>query len=79
MAPEVRGEVAPEVRGEVAPAAEPAGDIDMADYSHTAFWAWARGQGYLEKADVERAIGRPMKGLIPRQVRELLIEAGATR
>ncbi|CAA9553051.1 MAG: Phage protein [uncultured Thermomicrobiales bacterium] len=60
------------------PANDSPSDIDMADYSHTAFWKWAREQGFLEKADVERKIGRAMKGLTPREVRELLIQAGAT-
>jgi len=87
-APEVAGTTGPGARpapasgaggGEGVKAAEPSGDVDMADYSHTAFWKWAREQGFLEKADVERKIGRPMKGLMPREVRELLIEAGASR
>lgn len=50
---------------------------DMADYSHAAFWDWARPRGYQTREDVERTIGRSMKGLTPKEVRRLLREHGA--
>lgn len=53
------------------------GEPDMADYSHAAFWEWARPRGYQTREDVERTIGRSMKGLTPKEVRRLLREHGA--
>jgi hypothetical protein len=50
---------------------------DMADYSHAAFWDWARPRGYETREDVERTIGRSMKGLTPKEVHRLLRERGA--
>ncbi|MCC6705501.1 MAG: hypothetical protein IT334_11530 [Thermomicrobiales bacterium] len=47
-------------------------DLDMEDVSWTAFWKWARAQGYDSGEAVARAIGRPIQGLSPREVRDLL-------
>ena len=53
---------------------EPVGedDLEMEDVSWTAFWKWARAQGYDSGEAVARAIGRPIQGLSPREVRDLL-------
>ncbi len=59
--------------GETDPEPEP----EMADYSHSAFWDWARPRGYQTRDDVERAIGRSMKGQTPKEVRRMLIDIGA--
>lgn len=48
------------------------GDLEMEDVSWTAFWKWARAQGYDSGEAVARAIGRPIQGLSPREVRDLL-------
>lgn len=47
-------------------------DLEMEDVSWTAFWKWARAQGYDSGEAVARAIGRPIQGLSPREVRDLL-------
>jgi len=44
----------------------------LADYSWTAFWEWARGQGYESKDELERVIERSMTGMNPAEIRELL-------
>jgi hypothetical protein len=44
----------------------------LADYSWTAFWEWARGQGYANKEALERAIGKPIAGMNPAEIRALL-------
>ncbi|HEV2107259.1 MAG TPA: hypothetical protein VGR16_03265 [Thermomicrobiales bacterium] len=70
----------PRVTPDTAPArpdSESEPEPDMADYSHAAFWDWARPRGYQTREDVERAINRSMKGLTPKEVRRLLREAGA--
>jgi hypothetical protein len=48
------------------------GDPDMEDVSWTAFWKWARAQGFDTGEAVAKAIGRPIQGLTPREVRDLL-------
>ena len=47
-------------------------ELEMEDISWTAFWTWARAQGYDTGEAVARAIGRPIQGLSPREVRDLL-------
>jgi hypothetical protein len=44
----------------------------MEDVSWTAFWKWARAEGFDTGEAVARAIGRPIQGLTPREVRDLL-------
>ena len=64
------------------PAARPTGrgtppasdEPNMADYTPTAFWRWAREQG-LDRAGVERLIGRQVTGLTPSELRRLVLEA----
>ena len=49
---------------------------DMADYSWTHFWTWAREYDLKTKGQVEQRIGRTIDGLGPQDVRHLLNEAG---
>ena len=67
--PDREADLGPEQRSEPEP--------EMADYSHSAFWDWARPRGYQTREDVEQAIGRSMKGQTPKEVRRMLIDAGA--
>ncbi len=53
-------------------AAEP----DMADYSWTHFWTWAREYDLKTKGQVEQRIGRTIDGLAPQEVRQLLNDVG---
>lgn len=71
--PSIEAESPPEEEQEEEQEPEP----EMADYSHSAFWAWARPRGYQTREDVERAIGRSMKGQTPKEVRRMLIDVGA--
>lgn len=56
------------------PAADP--EPDMADYNWTHFWRWARANDLSTKGQVEVRINRPIDGLTPLEVRQLLHEAG---
>ena len=62
------------------PAGDPVDDDtdepDMADYSWTHFWTWAREYELKTKGQVEQKIGRTIDGLGPQEVRQLLNEAG---
>lgn len=49
-------------------------DPPLEDYSWTAFWGWARGLGYQNKAAVEELIGESITSLSPAQVRNLIRE-----
>ena len=60
-----------EPRSEETPAPEP----DLADYSWTAFWPWARGLGLNGPKAVEGLIGRPTAGLTPAELRDLILAA----
>jgi hypothetical protein len=75
--PRVRPAVAASAGAEVAaPAAATAvADPDLADYSWTAFWPWARGLGLNGPQAIEGLIGRATAGLSPAQLRELILEA----
>ena len=53
----------------------PAPPIDLADYSWTAFWPWARGLGLNGPQAIEGLIGRATAGLSPAQLRELIVQA----
>ena len=55
------------------------GDVDMADYSWTDFWKWARSHDLNAKGQVEQRIGRSMEGLQPKDVRKLLFDTGVPR
>lgn len=56
----------------VSPATSAKEDPPLEDYSWSAFWTWAKGQGYSTKDDVERAIGKSMNGMSPADVRKAL-------
>lgn len=45
----------------------------LEDYSWTAFWKWAREQGYESKGGIEAFIGRPMNNLNPAEVRQMIL------
>ncbi len=49
---------------------------DLADYTWTHLWSWARRHGLTNRDQVEVRIGRPIEGLGPRDIRELLMAAG---
>jgi len=49
---------------------------DLADYTWTHLWSWARTHGLTNRSQVEERIGRPIEGLGPREIRQLLQEAG---
>ena len=49
-------------------------DQDAIDYSWSAFWNWARSEGYRSKDDVEAAVGTAIGGMRPGEVRKLLGE-----
>ncbi len=49
---------------------------DMADYNWTHFWRWARANDLSTKGQVEQRINRPIDGLTPLEVRQLLHDAG---
>lgn len=52
---------------------------DLADYTWTHFWPWARGHNLSTKGQVEQKIGRPIDGLTPLDVRQLLHAAGVPK
>ena len=77
----VRGPAAP---GGQADPADEAGSIgsqghgpepELADYSWSAFWPWARGLGLNGPKAVEALIGRPTAGLTPAELRDLIVAA----
>ena len=74
--PEVQSDTEPESR---TPDPDPAGEPDMADYTWTHFWTWARTHGLSTKGQVEQRIGRQIDNLTPRDVRQLLHENGVPR
>jgi hypothetical protein len=65
--------VAPESpRGARQPDPEPEPEVDLADYTWTNFWNWARTFGYHNKPQVEEVVGQSVTSLTPAQVRRLL-------
>jgi hypothetical protein len=76
-APPVREPVAP--RNQPVPPARAEPEPDMADYSWTDFWKWARANNLNAKGQVEQRIGRSIEGLQPHEVRTLLFESGVPR
>ena len=56
----------------VAAAADDA-EPDLADYSWTAFWPWARGLGLNGRSAVEVLIGEATAGFTPAQLRERIL------
>lgn len=86
-APPVDAATPPRITPEPAPApssAPPPGvsrsarvteDADLADYSWSAFWPWARSIGLLDKKSIEDLIGRSTDGLLPAELRGLILAA----
>lgn len=56
--------------------AEPA-DEPLADHDWSAFWRWARARGYVNRDEVERAIGQSIRGRTPREIRTLILNLDA--
>jgi len=44
-------------------------DVDLADMTWTAFWAWARPLGYNKRGDIEQFLGHSIDALTPAEVR----------
>lgn len=76
-------ERAPQPVREVAPVAESptasTPDADLAEYSWSAFWPWARERGLNGPKEIEAVIGQPVAGLSPAELRTLIMGAGAER
>jgi len=66
----------PEPRLPEPPPDDDVDEPDMADYSWTHFWTWAREYDLKTKGQVEQKIGRTIDGLGPQDERHLLNEAG---
>jgi hypothetical protein len=49
-------------------------ETSAADFSWTAFWNWARENGFTKKEEIEAAIGRSYDDLTPKEVRRLILE-----
>lgn len=54
-----------------------ASDADLAEYSWSAFWPWARERGLNGPKEIEAVIGQPVAGLSPAELRTLIQAAGA--
>ena len=78
-APEARREPEPETEhapSQPAPPAAAPDEPNLADYTWTHFWTWARANDLSTKGQVEQRIGRPIDNLTPRDVRQLLHDNG---
>lgn len=49
---------------------------DLADYTWTHFWTWARANNLSTKGQVEQRIGQPIDSMTPRDVRQMLHDTG---
>jgi hypothetical protein len=54
-------------------------EADLAEYSWSAFWPWARERGLNGPKEIEAVIGQPVAGLSPAELRTLIQAAGAER
>lgn len=55
------------------PATRPSeADPPLEDFSWTAFWRWAREQGFETKSAIETFVGRSIQSLSPGEVRQLI-------
>jgi hypothetical protein len=70
---------APEVAPAPAVPAASASDADLAEYSWSAFWPWARERGLNGPKEIEAVIGQPVAGLSPAELRTLIQAAGTER
>ena len=68
---------APEASPPLAPptAASSSPDADLAEYSWSAFWPWARERGLNGPKEIEAVIGQPVAGLSPAELRALIAAA----
>jgi hypothetical protein len=67
--PETAPEPTPQPPAPTAPT--PEDDPEPEDISWTAFWTWARANGFANREALEEAIGRPIKDLMPAEIRRL--------
>lgn len=67
---------APEVVPAAASPAATASETDLAEYSWSAFWPWARERGLNGPKEIEAVIGQPVAGLSPAELRSLIQAAG---
>jgi len=59
-----------------APAPSPvAAEPELADYSWSAFWPWARERGLNGPREIEALIGQPVAGLTPADLRDRIVAA----
>jgi hypothetical protein len=59
-----------------APAPSPATtEPELADYSWSAFWPWARERGLNGPREIEALIGQPVAGLTPAELRDQIVAA----
>ncbi len=72
--PPVRPAPMPAPAGRQEPAAHAGeGEPPLEDYSWTAFWRWAREQGFDKKAAIESFVGQSIQNLSPAELRQLII------
>lgn len=57
----------------------PAADAEMAEYSWSAFWPWARERGLNGPKEIETLIGQPVAGLTPAELRDFIMAVDARR
>jgi hypothetical protein len=75
--PETKNQSASEMP---AAATSPAGaDQELADYSWSAFWPWARERGLNGPREIENLIGQQVAGLSPAELRDFIQAADSRR
>jgi hypothetical protein len=52
---------------------------ELADYSWSAFWPWARERGLNGPREIETLIGQPVAGLTPAELRDRILAANPGR
>lgn len=67
---------APEVVPAAATPTSSTSETDLAEYSWSAFWPWARERGLNGPKEIEAVIGQPVAGLSPAELRSLIQAAG---
>ena len=77
--PETRSE-RPGAKPPAAPSPSPAAtDVELVDYSWSAFWPWARERGLNGPKEIENLIGQQVAGLSPEELRDFILAADARR
>jgi hypothetical protein len=51
------------------------GEPELAEYSWSAFWPWARDRGLNGPKEIEILIGQQVAGLSPLELREMILAA----